>query len=88
MRQGHDLRYVSRVFEDDYVMGIETYGFMVFSSMKPLTKPQKEKLARNKAGLRALTKKSVSLSPGFVQIPLTNIHYRSLSWVRAIVYAC
>ena len=26
-----------------------------------LTKPQKEKLARNKAGLRALTKKSVSL---------------------------
>ena len=27
----------------------------------PLTKPQKEKLARNKAGLRALTKKSVSL---------------------------
>ena len=27
-----------------------------------LTKPQKEKLARNKAGLRALTKKSVSLS--------------------------
>jgi hypothetical protein len=51
-------------------MGIETYGSMVFSSMKqilnlrgnvPLTKPQKEKLARNKAGLRALTKKSVSL---------------------------
>ena len=27
----------------------------------PLTKPQKEKLARNKARLRALTKKSVSL---------------------------
>ena len=27
----------------------------------PLTKPQKVKLARNKAGLRALTKKSVSL---------------------------
>jgi hypothetical protein len=27
----------------------------------PLTKLQKEKLARNKAGLRALTKKSVSL---------------------------
>ena len=27
----------------------------------PLTKPQKEKFARNKAGLRALTKKSVSL---------------------------
>jgi hypothetical protein len=24
MRQGHDLRYVSRVFEDDHVMGIET----------------------------------------------------------------
>jgi hypothetical protein len=34
MRQGHDLRYVSRVFEDDHVMGIETYGSMVFSSMK------------------------------------------------------
>jgi hypothetical protein len=27
----------------------------------PLTKPQKEKLKRNKAGLRALMKKSVSL---------------------------
>ena len=33
MRQGHDLRYVTRVFEDDQVMGIETYGSMVFSSM-------------------------------------------------------
>jgi hypothetical protein len=37
MRQGHDLRYVSRVFEDDHVMGIiETYGSMVFSSMKQI----------------------------------------------------
>ena len=34
MRQGHDLRYFSRVFEDGHVMGIETYGSMVFSSMK------------------------------------------------------
>jgi hypothetical protein len=36
MRQGHDLRYVSRVFEDDHVMGIETYGSMVFSSVKQI----------------------------------------------------
>jgi predicted transcriptional regulator len=36
VRQGHDLRYVSRVFEDDHVMGIETYGSMVFSSMKQI----------------------------------------------------
>jgi predicted transcriptional regulator len=36
MRQGHDLRYVTRVFEDDQVMGIETYGSMVFSSMKQI----------------------------------------------------
>jgi predicted transcriptional regulator len=36
MCQGHDLRYVSRVFEDDHVMGIETYGSMVFSSMKQI----------------------------------------------------
>ena len=36
MRQGHDLRYVSRVFEDDHVMGIETYRSMVFSSMKQI----------------------------------------------------
>jgi hypothetical protein len=36
MRQGHDLRYVSRVFEDDHVMGIETYGSMMFSSMKQI----------------------------------------------------
>ena len=36
MRQGHDLRYVSRVFEDNHVMGIETYGSMVFSSMKQI----------------------------------------------------
>jgi hypothetical protein len=36
MLQGHDLRYVSRVFEDDHVMGIETYGYMVFSSMKQI----------------------------------------------------
>jgi hypothetical protein len=35
-RQGHDLRYVSRVFEYDHVMGIETYGSMVFSSMKQI----------------------------------------------------
>jgi hypothetical protein len=28
--------YVSRVFEDDHVMGIETYGSMVFSSMKQI----------------------------------------------------
>jgi GTPase SAR1 family protein len=36
MRQGHDLRYVSRVCEDDHVMGIETDGSMVFSSMKQI----------------------------------------------------
>ena len=36
IRQGHDLRYVSRIFEDDHVMGIETYGSMVFSSMKQI----------------------------------------------------
>jgi predicted transcriptional regulator len=36
MRQGHELRYVSRVFEDDHVMGIEAYGSMVFSSMKQI----------------------------------------------------
>ena len=36
MRQGHDLRYVSRIFEDDHVMGIETYGYMVFSPMKQI----------------------------------------------------
>jgi hypothetical protein len=36
MRQGHDLRYVSRVFEDDHVMGIETYCSMLFSSMKQI----------------------------------------------------
>ena len=36
MRQGHDLRCVTRVFEDDQVMGIETYGSMVFSSMKQI----------------------------------------------------
>jgi hypothetical protein len=36
MRQGHDLQYVTRVFEDDHVMGIETYGSMVFSSMKQI----------------------------------------------------
>jgi predicted transcriptional regulator len=36
MCQVHDLRYVSRVFEDDHVMGIETYGSMVFPSMKQI----------------------------------------------------
>jgi hypothetical protein len=36
MRQGHDLRYVFRIFEDDHVMGIETYGSMVFSLMKQI----------------------------------------------------
>ena len=36
MRLGHELRYVSRVFEDDHVMGIEAYGSMVFSSMKQI----------------------------------------------------
>ena len=36
MRQDHDLQYVSRGFEDDHVMGIETYGSMVFSSVKQI----------------------------------------------------
>jgi hypothetical protein len=36
MCQVHDLRYVSPVFEDDHVMGIETYGSMVFSSIKQI----------------------------------------------------
>jgi hypothetical protein len=31
MRQGHDLGYASGFFENDHVMGIETYGSMVFS---------------------------------------------------------
>ena len=34
--QGQDLRYISRVFEDDHVIGIETYGSMVFSAMKQI----------------------------------------------------
>jgi hypothetical protein len=38
----------------------------------PLTKPQKEKLARNKAGLRALTKKSVSLKKKKAMLQIKN----------------
>jgi hypothetical protein len=36
MREGYDLRYVSLVFEYNHIMGIETYGSMVFSSMKQI----------------------------------------------------
>ena len=36
MCQGHDLWYVSRVLEDDHVMGIAIYGSMVFSSIKQI----------------------------------------------------
>jgi hypothetical protein len=36
MRQGHDLGYASGFFENDHVMGIETYGSMVFSWMKQI----------------------------------------------------
>jgi hypothetical protein len=39
---------------------ISSFGDNILRGNVPLTKPQKEKLARNKAGLRALTKKSVS----------------------------
>jgi hypothetical protein len=38
MRQDHDLQYVSRGFEDDHVMGIETYdGKLITKYIKTST---------------------------------------------------
>jgi hypothetical protein len=47
----------------------------------PLTKPQKEKLARNKAGLRALTKKSVSLKKKKAILQIKN-QLHELIWLK------
>ena len=46
-----------------------------------LTKPQKEKLARNKAGLRALTKKSVSLKKKKAILQIKN-QLHELIWLK------